>query len=137
MNESTRPQPVSPQWLYKPVPANEPDVHEEFACEAIVSPEGHPILAARVRGKKHKHEGTNCDDWYEVKNSGCWTIIAVADGAGSKKFSRVGARVSCQEAVRVLASAGLPNAPRPATIPPSPEPKNFRLFTRCSAEPHA
>jgi hypothetical protein len=36
--------------------------------------------------------------------SGPWTIIAVSDGAGSHKFSRVGARVSCQAAVERLAA---------------------------------
>jgi hypothetical protein len=60
------------------------------------------MIAARVRGKKHKHEGTNCDDWFEIATSGDWGIIAVADGAGSKKFSRIGARVACKAAVKYL-----------------------------------
>jgi hypothetical protein len=55
-----------------------------------------------VRGKSHKHDGTNCDDWFEFAVSGDWTIIAVSDGAGAKKFSRVGAKVSCQAAINYL-----------------------------------
>ncbi len=61
------------------------------------------MLAARIRGKKHKHEGTNCDDWFEVRLAGRWTVIAVADGAGSRKFSRLGARASCTRAAEMLA----------------------------------
>jgi len=63
------------------------------------------VIAARVRGKKHKHEGTNCDDWFEVANAGEATVIAVSDGAGSKKFSRIGAREACRSAVGYLSCA--------------------------------
>jgi hypothetical protein len=90
------------QWKNIPVPEG-PDNHTEYDSRAGRSPEGLPILGARVRGKKHKHEGTNCDDWFEFAVSGRWTLLAVADGAGSKKFSRVGAEVSCKAAVRHLA----------------------------------
>lgn len=94
---------VTVQWKYLPVP-NEPDSHTESYNKFAGTPEGLNIIGARVRGKKHKHEGTNCDDWFEFTISGPWTIIAVSDGAGSKKFSRVGARVSCQTAVKQLAA---------------------------------
>ncbi|NER50981.1 MAG: protein phosphatase 2C domain-containing protein, partial [Symploca sp. SIO1A3] len=60
------------------------------------------LIGARVRGKKHKHEGTHCDDWFELAVSGDWKILAVSDGAGSKKFSRVGAKVGCEAAVKEL-----------------------------------
>lgn len=96
------PAPSGPLWKYLPVPADEPDPHAEADCRAATSPEGWPILGARVRGKKHKHDGTHCDDWFELAAAGCWTLIAVADGAGSKKFSRVGARASCQAALARL-----------------------------------
>lgn len=61
------------------------------------------LLGARARGKKHKHEGTNCDDWFEFQQVENWAIIAVSDGAGSKRFSRIGAKASCRAAVKVLA----------------------------------
>jgi hypothetical protein len=106
MNKPTdNPRPTGPQWKYVPVPAAEPDLHPESDALEQMTPEESRLLAARVRGKKHKHEGTNCDDWYEVGMAGPWTVIAVSDGAGSKKLSRVGARVSCQEAVRALTGA--------------------------------
>ncbi|MCL2054094.1 MAG: protein phosphatase 2C domain-containing protein [Oscillospiraceae bacterium] len=53
------------------------------------------VTAARVRGKKHKHEGTNCDDWVEYRFAGDIVIAAVSDGAGSKPLSRIGAKTSC------------------------------------------
>jgi Protein phosphatase 2C len=88
-------------WRWRPVSPGEEN-HPEWACQTETLPHGFKILAARVRGKKHKHEGTNCDDWFEIARSGEWGIIAVADGAGSKMFSRIGARVACQAASSYL-----------------------------------
>lgn len=90
------------KWKYLPVP-DEPDKHDECYCASGETPDGLKLIAARVRGKGHKHEGTNCDDWFEFAISGNWTIIAVSDGAGSKKFSRVGAKTSCKASVKYLA----------------------------------
>jgi hypothetical protein len=98
---NSNPSSLSTQWRYIPVP-DDPDKHEEFDQRSAVSPEGLRIIGARVRGKKHKHEGTNCDDWFEFGFSGSWTIIAVSDGAGSKAFSRIGARESCRAALKEL-----------------------------------
>jgi hypothetical protein len=94
----------SSQWRWLPVP-NDPDKHDESDQRADFSPEGLKIIGARVRGKKHKHEGTNCDDWFEFGFIGPWTIIAVSDGAGSKVFSRIGAKVSCQTSLKELTNA--------------------------------
>ena len=91
------------QWNYKPIPCNdEPDSHDEYYTKSITTPEGFNLIGARVRGKMHKHNGTNCDDWFDFAVSGKWTIIAVSDGAGSYKFSRLGARVSCEAAIKYL-----------------------------------
>ena len=90
-------------WKYLPIPSDEPDSFPEY-INGTLEYSGCKIIAARVRGKKHKHEGTNCDDWYEVANYGNITFVAVSDGAGSKKFSRIGARDSCKVAVGYLVS---------------------------------
>ena len=86
-------------WKYKAVPSENvmPDPAPEY------QPESHTIgkfqvIAARVRGKKHKHEGSNCDDWFETENTEGIFISAVSDGAGSKKFSRIGAKAACRTA---------------------------------------
>ena len=91
-------------WKYLPIPSDEPEPAPEYINGTVEFP-GSRIIAARVRGKKHKHEGTNCDDWYEVANYGNITFIAVSDGAGSKKFSRIGARESCKAAIGYLANS--------------------------------
>ena len=88
-------------WKYKPVPKDEPEPYEEYITESATLGKFH-VTAARVRGKKHKHEGTNCDDWFETRSIDKFAVIAVSDGAGSKKFSRIGARASCNGAMAYL-----------------------------------
>jgi len=96
--------PPPSMWQYKGLP-NDPEQHTEHDARAMANPpEGFKVFGARVRGKKHKHDGTNCDDWFEFGQSGPWTVIAVADGAGSYKFSRIGAKVACETAVKELAA---------------------------------
>lgn len=91
-------------WKYLPV-SDELEPHSEYDCKSNTSPDGLKLIGARVRGKSHKHNGTNCDDWFEFAVSDDWTIIAVSDGAGSKNFSRIGAKISCEAAVKYLAEA--------------------------------
>ena len=88
-------------WKYIAIPESEPEPFAEYinSTESLL---GSKVTAARVRGKKHKHEGTNCDDWYEVADSRDITFIAVSDGAGSKRFSRIGAREACKAAIGYL-----------------------------------
>lgn len=88
-------------WRYRTVAENGTELHTEYHCKRTRTGVGE-IIGARVRGKKHKHEGTNCDDWFETAVAeGCF-IAVVADGAGSKQLSRIGARVSCEAAVEYL-----------------------------------
>lgn len=91
-------------WKYKPVPEDEPEPVPEY-INGTYTFSGIKAIAARVRGKKHKHEGTNCDDWYEVANYGDIIFVAVSDGAGSKKFSRIGARESCKAAIGYMVNS--------------------------------
>ena len=91
-------------WKYRPVPDTEPEPSPEYRSAEDDYPGGR-IIAAQVRGKKHKHEGTNCDDWFETACFGDVTFIAVSDGAGSRRFSRIGAKASCKAAVGYLVRA--------------------------------
>ena len=88
-------------WKYRPIPYNEPEPAPEY-LRTRLSFAGVKFTAARVRGKKHKHEGSNSDDWYAVTTAKEAAIIAVADGAGSKKFSRIGAQIASESAVSFL-----------------------------------
>lgn len=91
-------------WKYRPIPADEPEPFPEYRSCCRDYPGG-TALAAQVRGKKHKHEGRNGDDWYAEAAAGEMLFAAVSDGAGSRKFSRIGARESCCAAVDYLAQA--------------------------------
>ncbi len=84
-------------WKYRPIADASVELHEENYASCAASQYGE-IIAARARGKKHKHDGTNCDDWYELHASEEFLAAVVADGAGSKALSRIGARVSCEAA---------------------------------------
>lgn len=88
-------------WQYKPINKEEPEPFEEYRS-GMSENAGINVIGARVRGKKHKHDGTNCDDWFEYDFCGNWTIAAVSDGAGSKKYSRIGAAESCRAAVSYI-----------------------------------
>ncbi|NER52306.1 MAG: hypothetical protein F6J92_37840, partial [Symploca sp. SIO1A3] len=70
--------PPTAQWKYVPLPENEPDKHDESKADSIKTPGELKLIGARVRGKKHKHEGTHCDDWFELAVSGDWKILAVS-----------------------------------------------------------
>lgn len=81
-------------WKNEPIPDDiEPYPEYRTSYENL---DGVEITAARVRGKKHKHEGSNCDDWYDYCMLGDICIAAVSDGAGSKKLSRIGAKVASE-----------------------------------------
>lgn len=101
----TRPQAPQRPWVYKPVPEGHHKHDESFAMPPTTSAEGWPIIGARVRGKLHKQNGTNCDDWFEVARAGSWTLIAVSDGGGSYRLSRVGAKTACKSAIGELHDA--------------------------------
>lgn len=105
--------PILLKWKYIDAPRDVPEPREDFpephedfkihnSSKTIINNGAFRIFGASVRGLLHKHEGTHCDDWFEIGTAGDWTIIAVADGAGSKKFSRIGAKESCKKAVEEL-----------------------------------
>ncbi len=83
-------------WRYQSINDDGTEQHDEFH-EKHSSSRTAEVIGARVRGKKHKHEGTNCDDYFETAVTDDFTICVVCDGAGSKPLSRIGARVSCEE----------------------------------------
>lgn len=91
-------------WKYRPIPQDQPDPFPEHLTLCQNFPAGR-FIGARVRGKKHKHEGTNCDDWFSVSGFQNLLFIAVSDGAGSRKFSRIGAQASCRAAVGCMAKS--------------------------------
>lgn len=88
-------------WQYKEIADDGTETHTEFheKCTRTGAAE---MIGARVRGKKHKHEGTNCDDFFETAYTDDCAIVVVCDGAGSKPLSRIGSRVSSETAAAYL-----------------------------------
>lgn len=87
-------------WKYNPVPES-PEPYPEASCSSA-NESGFEVLGATVRGKKHKHDGTNCDDFYAFEIFEDTVIAAAADGAGSKLFSRIGAKAACEAVIKYI-----------------------------------
>ncbi|MDR0714110.1 MAG: protein phosphatase 2C domain-containing protein [Bacteroidales bacterium] len=70
------------------------------------------MIAASQRGRSHALEGKPRDDDFKLyfDEPAEWYVMAVADGAGSAKYSRKGSQIACQTVVEVckakLAEAG-------------------------------
>ncbi len=87
-------------WKYNPVPES-PEPFPETVCMES-SESGFTVTAASVRGKKHKHEGSNRDDSFAYEFVDGAVIAAVSDGAGSKPFSRIGAKAACEAVIKYV-----------------------------------
>ncbi|KAA6313944.1 hypothetical protein EZS27_035367, partial [termite gut metagenome] len=61
------------------------------------------MVAASQRGRSHAHEGKARDDDFKLffDKSLKWYIMAVADGAGSAKYSRRGSQIACETVIDV------------------------------------
>jgi len=87
-------------WKNAPTPSDieyyKPDndsTHFEFGSKQLV--------IGSKRGRSHAHEGKPRDDAFDFnynEETG-WGIIAVADGAGSAKYSRKGSEIACETVV--------------------------------------
>jgi len=63
------------------------------------------VVGASARGQIHEHRGLDRDDAFAVRGSDCWLAIAVADGVGSKKWSRFGASLAVEAVSGFLAGS--------------------------------
>ncbi|MCK7553983.1 protein phosphatase 2C domain-containing protein [Chitinophaga sedimenti] len=81
-------------WLNKPSNKNDLFAKEDSDKYAGAFLDKHVVVASQ-RGRSHAHEGSFRDDhFYTRKLPLDWEIIAVADGAGSAKFSRQGSKIA-------------------------------------------
>lgn len=89
-------------WKNLPVPEGieypKPDEDKDYV--KVVATDGtqrKDIVAASKRGRSHAQEGKPRDDDFKLFHSeeNDWYIIAVADGAGSAKYSRKGSQIAC------------------------------------------
>ncbi|MET3879626.1 protein phosphatase 2C domain-containing protein [Chitinophaga sp. OAE865] len=83
-------------WLNKP--SNKNDLFAKDDSDRYAGPFlDKQIVVASQRGRSHAHEGTFRDDHFCVRKLPLeWEIIAVADGAGSAKFSRQGSKIATE-----------------------------------------
>ena len=97
-----------PRTLWKDVPTPEyieyyqPDRdHTYVKVEARDGIPQKDIVAASQRGRSHAHEGNPRDDHFRVEylEDCSWYVMAVADGAGSAKYSRKGSWLACDTSV--------------------------------------
>lgn len=89
-------------WVPKPVPADIRFPKRDSVCEYVRVDEyegvrGKDIVAASKRGRSHAQDGKPRDDDFRVSFNpqNGWYVLAVADGAGSAKYSREGSRIAC------------------------------------------
>jgi serine/threonine protein phosphatase PrpC len=61
----------------------------------------HRLIVGSKRGRSHAHEAKPRDDAFDFtfQDETGWGIIAVADGAGSAKYSRKGSEIACESVV--------------------------------------
>lgn len=87
---------------------NEPSADEPYykthSAQHIIRNEDFKLIAASRRGRSHEHAGTFRDDDFligQVADSP-WSVLVVADGAGSAKFSRQGSKIAVDCAGQLL-----------------------------------
>ena len=93
---------ANPKSLWKNLPSDKEDKYWKEDEVAILDTLGtKSLVVASKRGRSHANVGSFRDDDFAYKsfdNLG-WNVVAVADGAGSAKFSRQGSAIACQEVV--------------------------------------
>lgn len=99
----------NPRELWRNIPTSKdieyykPDCATEYV-KVVSDSEGDKkkdIVAASQRGRSHAHEGKPRDDHFSLYHcpASDWYIMAVADGAGSARFSREGSKIACDAVV--------------------------------------
>lgn len=95
-------------WDNMPEPKYQNDDTQKIYVKVEALADGTPqkdIVAASKRGRSHAQEGKPRDDHFRMEHmDNGWYIMAVADGAGSAKFSRKGSKIACDESVNFCMS---------------------------------
>lgn len=93
-----------PRSLWKDFPSDQSDAYwkPDTRQERKVLSNGKTLVAASQRGRSHAQEGKFRDDEFELYEhpTNGWSLVCVADGAGSAKYSRRGSLIACTEIVK-------------------------------------
>lgn len=95
----------SKMWNDIPTPKDIQFYKPDNVCGAAsFEDDGKRLIAASRRGRSHAHDGIPRDDDFALRvDSGTgWYAVAVADGAGSAKFSRRGSQIACETSIKVI-----------------------------------
>lgn len=110
-------------WNDIPTDINIPYFKEDsdsahIRVESVDGSKRKEIVAASRRGRSHAQEGKPRDDHFAVDHcrQSDWYILAVADGAGSAKYSRKGSEVACNAAMEHCKSLLIDNPDFEAAI---------------------
>ncbi|KKO90777.1 hypothetical protein AAW12_14645 [Sphingobacterium sp. Ag1] len=89
-------------WLNKP--SNQNDLYAKADSDKYAGAFlDKRIVVASQRGRSHAHEGSFRDDHFYVSAlPEAWSVVAVADGAGSAKFSRQGSKIATEYLVKTF-----------------------------------
>lgn len=88
---------ADPRSLWKVVePAEGQPYPKAHLDQQLIAAAGVRLLAASRRGRSHEHGGTFRDDDFFLDHDAAsgWSVMLVADGAGSARLSRQGARLA-------------------------------------------
>jgi hypothetical protein len=90
-----------PKSLWKNLESNKEDPYWKEDNVTIFSPLGdRHILVSSKRGRSHANVGSFREDDFAFQNlENGWSIVVVADGAGSAKLSRKGSSLACAAVV--------------------------------------
>ncbi len=100
-------------WGDHPVEDYEGYKNDDNTAQGVLVP-GLPleVIAASARGRSHSLVGKPRDDCFSMffDESTGWNYVAVADGAGSAKYSRKGSELACETVIESLRSSLEPEA---------------------------
>ncbi len=87
---------------------NEPDIHAPYqkahSDHQLIQTEYFNLAACSQRGRSHEHAGTFRDDDFLIARVAetDWSVLIVADGAGSASYSRQGSLLAVQSTAKTL-----------------------------------
>ena len=91
-----------PRTLWKHLESNKNDQYSKPDSDSTAMEVGSKkLIVASKRGRSHAHEALFRDDDFSVWKhpSKGWVVMAVADGAGSAKYSRKGSLLACETVI--------------------------------------
>ena len=104
-DEATEEAPVKPKpkpkWL-ELEPEDKTDPVPHLLKKYTERDDSWAFVAASVRGKLHAHKAMWREDSFAFDWTGPWSIMVVADGAGSAGLSRIGSIKACEHSVSSL-----------------------------------